>query len=102
VGPPGTGKTLLAKATAGEAGVPFLSISGSDFMEMFVGVGPARVRDLFSQVRPLPIIRLNVCEVECCWPPALRLPADERASHDSNVSVYCLTCRLAVVHGHGA
>jgi AFG3 family protein len=45
------GKTLLAKATAGEAGVPFLSISGSDFMEMFVGVGPARVRDLFSQAR---------------------------------------------------
>ena len=42
VGPPGTGKTLLAKATAGEAGVPFLSISGSDFMEMFVGVGPSR------------------------------------------------------------
>ena len=51
VGPPGTGKTLLAKATAGEAGVPFLSISGSDFMEMFVGVGPARVRDLFAKAR---------------------------------------------------
>ncbi|CAG9460119.1 unnamed protein product [Pedinophyceae sp. YPF-701] len=50
-GPPGTGKTLLAKATAGEAGVPFFSISGSDFMEMFVGVGPSRVRDLFSQAR---------------------------------------------------
>ena len=50
-GPPGTGKTLLAKATAGEAGVPFLSISGSDFVEMFVGVGPARVRDLFAQAR---------------------------------------------------
>eukprot|EP00249_Psilotum_nudum_P017470 c26339_g1_i1 orf=641-3187(-) len=51
VGPPGTGKTLLAKATAGEAGVPFLSICGSDFMEMFVGVGPSRVRDLFAQAR---------------------------------------------------
>jgi len=49
VGPPGTGKTLLAKAVAGEAGVPFLSISGSDFVEMFVGVGASRVRDLFEQ-----------------------------------------------------
>ena len=49
VGPTGTGKTLLAKAVAGEAGVPFLSISGSDFVEMFVGVGAARVRDLFEQ-----------------------------------------------------
>ncbi len=51
VGPPGTGKTLLAKATAGEAGVPFFSISGSDFVEMFVGVGASRVRDLFKQAR---------------------------------------------------
>ena len=50
-GPPGTGKTLLAKATAGEASVPFYSISGSDFVEMFVGVGPARVRDLFREAR---------------------------------------------------
>ncbi len=51
VGPPGTGKTLLAKAVAGEAGVPFFSISGSDFVEMFVGVGAARVRDLFAQAK---------------------------------------------------
>jgi cell division protease FtsH len=49
VGPPGTGKTLLAKAIAGEAGVPFFSLSGSDFVEMFVGVGAARVRDMFQQ-----------------------------------------------------
>ncbi len=51
VGPPGTGKTLLAKAVAGEAGVPFFSLSGSDFVEMFVGVGAARVRDLFNQAK---------------------------------------------------
>lgn len=53
VGPPGTGKTLIAKAVAGEAGVPFLSVTGSDFMEMFVGVGASRVRDLFDSARKL-------------------------------------------------
>ncbi|MBQ1504365.1 MAG: AAA family ATPase, partial [Oscillospiraceae bacterium] len=53
VGPPGTGKTLLAKAVAGEAGVPFLSISGSDFVELYVGVGASRVRDLFDQAKKL-------------------------------------------------
>lgn len=51
VGPPGTGKTYLSRAVAGEAGVPFFSISGSDFVEMFVGVGASRVRDLFEQAK---------------------------------------------------
>src|SRR5439155_25682739 len=51
LGPPGSGKTLLAKAVAGEAGVPFFSMSGSDFVEMFVGVGASRVRDLFEQAK---------------------------------------------------
>ena len=56
VGPPGTGKTLLAKAVAGEAGVPFFIISGSDFVEMFVGVGASRVRDLFEQARKMHLV----------------------------------------------
>jgi ATP-dependent Zn protease len=50
-GPPGTGKTMLAKATAGEAGVPFFFVSGSDFVEVFVGVGASRVRDLFKEAK---------------------------------------------------
>ena len=56
VGPPGTGKTLLARAVAGEAGVPFYSLSGADFVEMFVGVGASRVRDLFDQAKSCPCI----------------------------------------------
>lgn len=55
-GTPGTGKTLLAKAVAGEAGVPFFSISGSDFVEMFVGVGASRVRDLFAEAKKMHLV----------------------------------------------
>lgn len=64
VGPPGTGKTLLAKAVAGEAGVPFFSICGSEFVEMFVGVGAARVRDLFAQAREKPPSILFIDELD--------------------------------------
>eukprot|EP01070_Trichotokara_eunicae_P011915 Trichotokara_eunicae@DN8149_c0_g1_i1.p2 len=68
VGPPGTGKTLLAKAVAGEADVPFFFLSGSDFIEVFVGVGPSRVRDLFAQAKKhapcrLPFFTLKVSAV---------------------------------------
>ncbi|NLW74588.1 MAG: ATP-dependent zinc metalloprotease FtsH [Clostridiales bacterium] len=64
VGPPGTGKTLLAKAVAGEAGVPFFSISGSDFVEMYVGVGASRVRDLFETARKAPASIVFIDEID--------------------------------------
>ncbi|MBQ2863008.1 MAG: ATP-dependent zinc metalloprotease FtsH [Clostridia bacterium] len=64
VGPPGTGKTLLAKAVAGEAGVPFYSISGSDFVEMYVGVGASRVRDLFETARRNPAAIIFIDEID--------------------------------------
>jgi cell division protease FtsH len=64
VGPPGTGKTLIARAVAGEAGVPFLSVTGSDFMEMFVGVGASRVRDLFQNARKLGRAIIFVDEID--------------------------------------
>lgn len=68
--PPGTGKTLLAKAVAGEAGVPFFSCAASEFVELFVGVGASRVRDLFEKVRP-----------PSTWQPAVRsCTVDPRAS----------------------
>ena len=74
VGPPGTGKTLLARAVAGEAGVPFYSISGSDFVEMFVGVGASRVRDMFKTAKKkhhvlflLMKLMLLVVNVEQVW-----------------------------------
>ena len=64
VGPPGTGKTLLAKAVAGEAGVPFFSLSGSDFVETFVGVGASRVRDLFKQAKEKAPCIIFIAEID--------------------------------------
>ena len=63
VGPPGTGKTLLARAVAGEAGVPFFSMSGSDFVEMFVGVGASRVRDLFDQAKRTVLVSFSLMKL---------------------------------------
>ncbi len=68
VGPPGTGKTLLAKAVAGEAGVPFYSMSGSDFVEMYVGVGASRVRDLFDNARKSPAAIIFIDEIDAVGP----------------------------------
>ena len=65
VGPPGTGKTLLARAVAGEAGVPFFNLSGSDFVEMFVGVGAARVRDLFKEAKAKAPCIIFIDELDC-------------------------------------
>jgi cell division protease FtsH len=74
VGPPGTGKTLLAKAVAGEAGVPFFSISGSEFVEMFVGVGAARVRDLFEQARARAPAIIFIDELDALGRPRASMP----------------------------
>jgi cell division protease FtsH len=88
VGPPGTGKTLLAKAIAGEAGVPFFSLSGSDFVEMFVGVGAARVRDMFQQAEARrPALFSSTNSTPSANPAATGMSAAERNA--SKRSTHC-------------
>ena len=104
VGPPGTGKTLLAKAVAGEAGVPFFSISGSDFVEMYVGVGASRVRDLFDNARKTPASIIFIDEIDAIG--INRTSSDENKEYrsalnkllacmseaaDNNIIVICAT-----------
>jgi cell division protease FtsH len=87
VGPPGTGKTLLAKATAGEAGVPFFETSGSEFVEMFVGVGAARVRDLFEQARQVAPAIIFIDEIDAIGQSrggAMRLGANDEREQTLN------------------
>ncbi len=74
VGPPGTGKTLLARAIAGEANVPFFTISGSDFVEMFVGVGASRVRDMFEQAKKNSPCIVFIDEIDAVGRPSRRRP----------------------------
>ena len=85
VGPPGTGKTLLAKAVAGEANVPFFSLAGSDFVEMFVGVGASRVRDLFKQAKEKAPCIVFIDEIDAVGRARGKNPAmggnDEREIH---------------------
>ena len=89
MGKPGNGKTLLKKAVAGEANCPFFSVSGSDFIEVFVGVGAARVRDLFSQARPMhQVLFLLMKSMPSAVNEAQALVVDmtQRSSADSNCS----------------
>ena len=89
VGPPGTGKTLLAKAVAGEADVPFFSLSGSDFVEMFVGVGAARVRDLFKQAKAKAPCIIFIDEIDSI------APKREKVRHSRPI-FYSLSLKLCV------
>ncbi len=98
VGPPGTGKTLLARAVAGEAAVPFFSLSGSEFVEMFVGVGAARIRDLFQQAKRKAPCIVFIDELDALgkarvqepdrWPRRARTDAQPAARRNGRVRLH--------------
>lgn len=90
VGPPGTGKTLLAKAIAGEAGVPFFGLSGSDFVEMFVGVGAARVRDMFQQAESKAPCIIFIDELDALGKPAVQASWEATTNANKRSTPYSL------------
>lgn len=101
-GPPGTGKTLLARAVAGEAGVPFVSASGSEFVEMFVGVGASRVRDLFGQAKknaPCIVFIDEVRKRRPVWP--VLMYAIRWSPIFLFFEFHCISCTLLIVSAHG-
>ena len=96
VGPPGTGKTLLARAVAGEAGVPFLAISATEFVEMFVGVGASRVRDLFERAKAVAPSIVFIDEIDAIGAPSKRRRALAAARNDEREQTLN---QLAGLHG---
>ena len=89
VGPPGTGKTMLAKAVAGEANVPFFSISGSEFVEMFVGMGASKVRDLFKQAKEKAPCIVFIDEIDAIGQKRERRPVTAATTSASRRSTSC-------------
>lgn len=97
VGPPGTGKTLLAKAVAGEAKVPFFSISGSEFVEMFVGMGAAKVRDLFKQANEKAPCIVFIDEIDTIGKNVILVCQEETTKENKHLTNFLLRWMVLMV-----